>query len=96
MSNYALRVPDSLFEAARKLAEEDQTSMNQFFVTAIAEKISALETERFFRERGQIATRKNYLKALDRIPAAGPEPEPNALYAQEPRRRMRMQKNKLD
>ena len=50
MSNYALRVPDSLFEVARKLAEADQTSMNQFFVTAIAEKISALETERFFKE----------------------------------------------
>ena len=87
MSNYALRVPDSLFEAVRKLAEEDQTSMNQFFVTAIAEKVSALETERFFKERGKGATRANYLAFLDQVPDRGPDPEPNAFYVQEPKRR---------
>ena len=84
MSNYALRVPDSLYEAARKLAEADQTSMNQFFVTAIAEKISALETERFFKERGKGADRKRYLDLLDKIPDRGPDPHPNLFYAQEP------------
>jgi hypothetical protein len=51
MSNYALRVPESLFAFARKVAEEEQVSMNQFFVTAIAEKVSALKTEAYFRER---------------------------------------------
>ncbi len=51
MSNYALRVPDSLFAFARKVADEEKVSMNQFFVTAIAEKISALKTETYFRER---------------------------------------------
>ena len=39
MSNYALRVPESLFAYARKVAEEEHVSMNQFFVTAIAEKV---------------------------------------------------------
>ncbi len=51
MANYALRVPESLFAYARKVAEEEQVSMNQFFVTAIAEKVSALKTEAYFRER---------------------------------------------
>ena len=51
MANYALRVPESLFAYARKVAEEEQVSMNQFFVTAIAEKVSALKTETYFRER---------------------------------------------
>jgi predicted HicB family RNase H-like nuclease len=37
MANYALRVPESLFEYARGVAEEEKVSMNQFFVTAIAE-----------------------------------------------------------
>ena len=45
MSNYALRVPASLFAYSRKVAEEEQVSMNQFFVTAIDEKVSALKTE---------------------------------------------------
>ncbi|MCC8998674.1 MAG: Arc family DNA-binding protein [Candidatus Contendobacter sp.] len=38
MDNYALRVPESLFAYARKVAEEEHVSMNQFFVIAIAEK----------------------------------------------------------
>ena len=51
MTNYALRVPESLFSFARKVAEEEHVSMNQFFVMAIAEKVSALKTETYFRER---------------------------------------------
>jgi len=38
MSHYALRLPDSLKEAARRLAAEDGSTINQLFVTAIAEK----------------------------------------------------------
>ena len=52
------RVPESLFTYARKLSDEESVSMNQFFVTAIAEKVSALKTEAFFREhweRGDLA-----------------------------------------
>ncbi|MFI3179919.1 MAG: toxin-antitoxin system HicB family antitoxin [Methylococcales bacterium] len=51
MANYALRVPESLFSYARQVAEEEQVSMNQFFVCAIAEKVSALKTELYFKER---------------------------------------------
>jgi hypothetical protein len=51
MANYALRVPESLFSYAKQVAEEEHVSMNQFFVTAIAEKVSALKTESYFRER---------------------------------------------
>ena len=51
MANYFLRVPESLFEYARKVAEEEHVSMNQFFVAAIAEKVSALKSEAYFRER---------------------------------------------
>jgi hypothetical protein len=51
MANYALRVPESLFSYARQVAEEEQVSMNQFFVSAIAEKVSALKTELYFKER---------------------------------------------
>ena len=51
MTNYALRVPESLFTYVRKVAEEEHVSMNQFFVMAIAEKVSALKTETYFRER---------------------------------------------
>jgi hypothetical protein len=51
MANYALRVPESLFSYAKQVAQEEQVSMNQFFVTAIAEKVSALKTHTYFRNR---------------------------------------------
>ena len=51
MANYALRVPESLLNYARQVAGEESVSMNQFFVTAIAEKVSALKTQAYFKER---------------------------------------------
>lgn len=74
MANYALRLPESLFAYARQVAEEEHVSMNQFFVTAIAEKVSALKTEAYFRERqarGEPAVFDEWLAAS---PAAPPEP----------------------
>ena len=51
MSSYALRLPESLKQAAKRIAAADDTTMNQFFVVAIAEKISAMETAKFFEQR---------------------------------------------
>ena len=51
MSQYALRLPESLKQAAKRIAAADDTTMNQFFVVAIAEKISAMETADFFARR---------------------------------------------
>ena len=57
MAHHALRLPDSLKTAAKRLAAADHTTMNQLFVVAIAEKISALETSAFFERRGALADR---------------------------------------
>ena len=48
---YPLRLPRSLKEAVERLSREDQTSINQFVATAVAEKVSALQTARFFADR---------------------------------------------
>ena len=48
---YSLRLPRSLKKAVEKLSRKEGTSMNQFVVTAVAEKVSALETARFFANR---------------------------------------------
>lgn len=72
MSNYALRVPESLLNAARRLAEQDNTSMNQFFVTAIAEKIFAMETAKFFAQRAENADVEAYLAILGQVPGKPP------------------------
>lgn len=72
MANYALRVPESLFAYARQVAEEEHVSMNQFFVTAIAEKVSALKTEAYFKERQA----RGELSAFDAWLSASPEEPP--------------------
>lgn len=72
MNQFMLRVPESLLAHARKAAEEEQVSMNQFFVTAIAEKVSALKTEAHFRERQARGDLAAFDAWLDASPAAAP------------------------
>lgn len=74
MSKYALRLPDSLFEHAKNLAIQENTSLNQLFITAIAEKISALDTEDLLLSRGKFASKKAYLEALKRVKSSKPLP----------------------
>ncbi|MBF0284439.1 MAG: hypothetical protein HQL51_08265 [Magnetococcales bacterium] len=72
MSQYALRLPDSLLDAARRLAKDENASMNQLFVTAIAEKISALDTEKLLRERAERGDLIKYRRALGHVPDVAP------------------------
>jgi hypothetical protein len=60
---YPLRLPRSLKEAVKRLCREELTSMNQFMAMAVAEKVSALETARFFADRKARAD----FKAFDKI-----------------------------
>ncbi len=71
MSNYALRVPDSLFEYAKELAKKEKCSLNQLIVTALAEKVSSIRTEEFFRER--IARGRNSPYTLEDLLDTAPE-----------------------
>ena len=61
--NYPLRLPLSLKAAVERLSKKDGTSVNQFVVVAIAEKISAMETAAVFEERKARAD----FDAFDRI-----------------------------
>jgi hypothetical protein len=63
-STYPLRLPRSLKEAVERLSREDRTSINQFVATAVAEKVAALETARFFADR----TARADFARFDRIP----------------------------
>ncbi len=67
MSQYPLRIPDSLMRAAKKAAKTDKTSLNQFFVMAIAEKVAALETENLLRDRSVLADKDAFEAILERI-----------------------------
>ena len=51
MSNYAPRLQRSLKKEAAAVAKAEGTTLNQFINVAVAEKLSALRTEDYFRER---------------------------------------------
>lgn len=74
MSTLSLRLPDSLHERARQVARREGTSINQLIATALAEKLSALDTVAYLEERGALSSRKEYLRALRRVPAGKPLP----------------------
>ena len=50
-SNYALRLLSSLKSEAEKSARDEGSTLNQFINVAVAEKLAALKTEAFLRER---------------------------------------------
>ncbi len=65
-STYPLRLPKSLKDQFSKVAKRDGTSINQFIAIAVAEKISALKTERFFSERAKKADMEAFREILFR------------------------------
>jgi len=75
VATFPLRLPVSMKAALEKLAERDGTSMNQFLVIAAAEKIAAMETERFFAERRARADDAAFLRILNREGGEPPRPE---------------------
>lgn len=65
-STFPLRLPVSMKAALEEISQRDGTSMNQFLVIAAAEKIAAMETERFFEMRRNRSDRKAFLRILNR------------------------------
>lgn len=66
-SNVALRLQPSLLDEARKVAAAEGVALNQLINVAVAEKLSALRTEDYFRERAARGDVKKALRILKRI-----------------------------
>jgi HicB family len=94
-SNFALRLQPSLLEEARRIAEEEGVALNQLINVAVAEKLSAIRTESFFRERANRASVPEAIGILGRLgkgnaPMNGDElPKSERLYASSSGRRER-------
>ena len=65
-TTYPLRLPRSLKDAVARMSKEDGTSINQFVAMAVAEKVSALQTARFFEDRKARVDFKAFDKILKR------------------------------
>jgi hypothetical protein len=74
MSTMSLRLPESLHERARELAQRDGVSINQLVATALAEKVSALDTVEYLKARASRGSRDGFLEVLSQVPGGEPDP----------------------
>jgi predicted DNA-binding ribbon-helix-helix protein len=72
MSALSIRLPNSLHKNLKRISEKEGVSINQLIASAVAEKVSALETESYLQARAVRASREAFEQAL----AAAPDVEP--------------------
>ena len=72
MITLSLRLPDSYHSMVKEITAKDEISINQFSVSAIAEKISALETQNYLEKRAERGSRNNFMAVLAKVPDKEP------------------------
>jgi hypothetical protein len=77
-TSYPLKLPESLKNAAQRLARQDGVSLNQWISVAVAQKIGAVETAaEFFKRRAGTSRPGDMVpfleNARDEPPAPGDE-----------------------
>lgn len=73
MSTLSVRLPDSLHKKLKELAEQEGVSMNQFITLAVSEKMSALLTIDYLKERAEKGNRKAFEELMSEVPDVEPE-----------------------
>ena len=84
MSTLSIRLPNSIHQHAKRLARHEGVSVNQLVSSALAEKLSALDAERYLAERAQCGKKVDIDAILAKIPAT--EPEPHDRIPKQPKR----------
>ena len=73
MSVLSLRLPKSMYQQLKKLAEKEGVSMNQFVTLALAEKMATMNAKAYLAERAKRGSRDKLLAVLDKVPDVEPE-----------------------
>ena len=67
MSSISLRLSESLHKRVRELAKKEGISINQLINSALTEKVSALMTVEYLRERARRGSRRRFERALSKV-----------------------------
>jgi hypothetical protein len=65
-TSYTLRLQASMMEELKKVVAEEGTTINQFINVAVAEKLSALRTAGYFKERAARADMAVFWEILEK------------------------------
>lgn len=74
MKTLSLRLPTSMHEQIRELAEQEGVSINQFILLAIAEKAASIDTKNYLEKRAHRGSREKLLAVLAKAPDIEPAP----------------------
>ena len=74
MSTLSIRLPNSIHQHAKRLARDEGVSVNQLVSSALAEKLSALDAERYLSARAERGKKVDIDAILAKIPSVEPEP----------------------
>lgn len=73
MGALSLRLPKTLHEQVKELAQEEGISVNQFVMLAVAEKIATISTIEYLEKRAKRGNRERLLEILNKAPDVEPE-----------------------
>jgi hypothetical protein len=68
-----IAIPESLLRQVRQLAEREGISIEQFIVSATAEKASAWLTVDYLKEKAKKGSREEFEKILAKVPKTAPD-----------------------
>jgi hypothetical protein len=74
MSTMTIQMPESLARQLRECAAKEGVTVDQLLSSAAAEKLSALKTIEYLRERARRAKREDFAAFLDASPDVPPLP----------------------
>jgi hypothetical protein len=73
MSAISLRLPNSIHNKVREVAQQEGTSINSFIATALAEKLSAFLTKEYLEKRAERSSEEKFKQALSEVPDIEPQ-----------------------
>lgn len=73
MVKLSVRLPDSLHQQVRLLAQQEGISINQLIASAVGEKVSSLMTESYLAERAANGNKADFLTVMAKVPDSEPE-----------------------
>jgi hypothetical protein len=73
MTQIVVHLPDSIRKRAEQLAASDGITVDQFFATALAEKIAVLDAANYISRRAARGNEQALLEVLAKVPAGEPE-----------------------
>ena len=75
MKTIQVRLPDSIHGRVRRLARDEQMSLNQFMVTSVSNEVIRHETSDFFRKAATQFSEEAFEEALAAVPDVPPAAE---------------------